>query len=113
MNSNGSYFITGFCEQSIDNLRSANGKFIHEIFDDIQTSLHERGKSHPKYEWNDQTNYIRFKQKQKISLKDNEDEISSGHKAIELVSVKHSIHNDGYSPVNMNTSDDENDNKTI
>eukprot|EP01084_Bolivina_argentea_P077608 140819_1 len=103
---NGSYFIKGFCEQLIYNLKNGNEKFIHEIFDDIQTDLHARGTQLPVSEWNNHTKYIRFKQK--VSLEDNE--MSEQHQSVELVHAQIAkCRNQKYSQIEMNVTDDEND----
>eukprot|EP01084_Bolivina_argentea_P116320 206699_1 len=57
----GSYAIYEFYKKTMQNLMDKERRFIHEIFDDIQTELHNRGKQHPISTWNDNTRYIRFK----------------------------------------------------
>eukprot|EP01084_Bolivina_argentea_P214558 364242_1 len=99
---NGSYLINKFCEESLENLQHENGKFIHEIFENIQSELHQKGKQHPTYEWNDATNYIRFKKKiaNKNHVSETAIELVSQSKANKKSILKIPSHSTAYSSIN-------------
>ena len=92
----GSYVIASFYNKTMDilsnNQRTVSNlycfyqrKFLYEIFDEIQESLHMQGKQLPTFMFNDGTMYIRFKKNRKKDdrtsveqitiLKNNEDSL--------------------------------------
>jgi len=50
--------------EALDNGQSP---FVHEVFDAVQTELHEAGKQMPECVWNDDTRYIVFKKNKGVS----------------------------------------------
>ena len=57
----GSYVITGFTRLLKDNIMNRNNDlFLYEIFDNIQTELHDKGKQHTVNIFNDGTRFVKF-----------------------------------------------------
>eukprot|EP01084_Bolivina_argentea_P160262 279099_1 len=115
----GSYVINGFYEKEVDNFKQKKRKFIHEIFDDIQTELHNKGKQHPVYVWNDGTRYIQFKRN---DYGDKNDESKANGNELEMT-TKMSIENhetknidnvsDKYNTVNSDTDNQINESENV
>eukprot|EP01084_Bolivina_argentea_P246495 412518_1 len=79
----GSYMLYSFMQKQLDNLNKNNEKYIHELFDEIQTELEQDGKQHIVAIYNDHTRYIRLKknnkQKNKQMVQQNEIEMIMYH----------------------------------
>ena len=57
----GSYVITEFTEKLRENMNDKNNKrFLFEIFEKIQSDLHDKGKQLPENTFNNGTRYIKF-----------------------------------------------------
>ena len=59
----GSFVIHSLYEKYIAALDKKESPFIHEVMDEIQTELQEKGKQLPECVWNSGIRYFVFKQK--------------------------------------------------
>merc|ERR1712150_103814 len=57
----GSMAIHAMFQKYMDALDNGQSPFVHEVFDEVQTELHEAGKQMPECTWNDDTRYLVFK----------------------------------------------------
>merc|ERR1712150_143262 len=57
----GSVAIYAMFRKFVAALDKGQSPFVHEVFDAVQTELHEAGKQMPECTWNDDTRYMVFK----------------------------------------------------
>eukprot|EP01084_Bolivina_argentea_P094423 169750_1 len=84
----GSYMLYSFVEKTFEDLENNGGKYMYEIFDEIQQELEEKGKQKIITTYNDRTRFIRFKPNKKD---DNDEENATGDNDTKALNISDEI----------------------
>eukprot|EP01084_Bolivina_argentea_P287369 493097_1 len=108
----GSYVITKFTEKMEKNINNNNKKFLFQVFDEIQSELHEQGSQQTVNTFNNNTRYLKFVKN--INQNGNnideiqETNVAHGEATIELQPVMDANNNDNSENKNNNQNSENN-----